>query len=159
MHLKLYAADKSKVADQYELFEAAETFLLDRKLVKPGFAAALLERENRYPTGLPFKENPVAIPHADPLFVNEDAILIFQPHAPVNFLPMASNPNGETPAQLETQMVLVLALNNTSTHLKALQALMGLLTNDDFRAKLVAAKPSEAIRLLSDAHPLFEASK
>lgn len=50
--------------------------MLEKGYVKESFGNALIEREEKYPTGLAMVPYPVAIPHTDPGHVNEACISI-----------------------------------------------------------------------------------
>ena len=52
---------------------------------KQGYCEALIQREEKFPTGLETKTIGVALPHADPEWVDQSAILIGILESPVKF--------------------------------------------------------------------------
>lgn len=86
--------------------------------VGSGFAAAVLKREERFPTGLP-TDPPVAIPHTDAEHAVIDGAAIATLRDAVEFGQMGTG--GET---IPVRVVLVLALADPQNHLVALQSLM-----------------------------------
>src|SRR5512145_1145575 len=73
--------------------------------VHPSFEAAVLRRERRAPTGLPFPTLPVAMPHADPEHVVAPAIAVASLAKPVRFRQM-----GMPGIELEVSLVVMPAL-------------------------------------------------
>lgn len=59
--------------------------LYERGYVKKEYQTAIIEREKKYPTGLPSVDIKIAIPHATHTLVNEDAISIGILKNPVEF--------------------------------------------------------------------------
>lgn len=86
--------------------------------VRPSFPAALLERERRYPTGLP-TEVPSAIPHTDPEHVLRPGVAVAALAAPVPFGQMGT-PGTTVPVRL----VVLLCLTDAGAQVGALQALL-----------------------------------
>jgi PTS system galactitol-specific IIA component len=67
--------------------------------VTDAFGRALVEREEKYPTGLPVQPVGVAIPHADPEFVRRPRLAVMTLARPVNFREMG-HPSRWVPVQL-----------------------------------------------------------
>jgi PTS system galactitol-specific IIA component len=109
--------------------------------VAPTFAAAALAREKRSPTGLPFGDVGVAIPHAEPEHVKTPAIVIASLAAPVSFRMMGS-PKTVVPVTL----VVMPALSAKEQAAAGLTSIIELLQNADIRAALVRAQTADQLR-------------
>jgi PTS system galactitol-specific IIA component len=109
--------------------------------VAPTFAAAALAREKRSPTGLPFGDVGVAIPHAEPEHVKTPAIVIASLAAPVSFRMMGS-PKTVVPVTL----VVMPALSAKEQAAAGLTSIIELLQNTTIRNALIAAQSSDELR-------------
>lgn len=72
----IFFIDEEKVCTDREVLQIIGKLLLEKGYVKESFGNALIEREEKYPTGLAMVPYPVAIPHTDPGHVNEACISI-----------------------------------------------------------------------------------
>lgn len=101
--------------------------LVEKNIVKPEFLEKLLEREERYPTGLmqPSINMGFALAHADGEYVVENQIGFISLAKPVEFRRMD---NGEA---IEVGLVFVLALKDGETHMEVLEKLMTSLSRDE----------------------------
>ena len=52
--------------DRKDFLSKISKILFEKKYVKEGFNDSIIEREEKYPTGLDFGEYKIAIPHTDP---------------------------------------------------------------------------------------------
>jgi len=84
---------------------------------KEGFRQAILEREEKYPTGLHTPEVEVAVPHADAEWTLQPSLLIGILQDPVIFEPMGGE-GGEVNAEL----VFMLTIEDASEHVDFLRA-------------------------------------
>ncbi|OUM83682.1 MAG: hypothetical protein C6P37_13195 [Caldibacillus debilis] len=113
------------VNDKAELISILAKPLLEKKYVTAEFAEKVLEREEKFPTGLPLKKIGVAIPHTDPKYVLKNAISIGVLKKPLPFKVMAS------PEQsVNVGIIFLLALNDSEKHLEILQKLISLIQNE-----------------------------
>jgi PTS system galactitol-specific IIA component len=122
--------------------EAIETLaraLGDR--VAPTFAAAALAREKRSPTGLPFEDAGVAIPHGELEHVRSPAIAVASLAKPVRFRQM-----GSPKVQLDVSLVVMPALTAKEQAAASLSAIIQLLQNASIRRALLDATTEEAMR-------------
>lgn len=87
--------------------------------VKESYIDAVIEREKEFPTGLPTKGVGIAIPHADAIHVNEEALILGILKEPVNFTVMGSHND-----QVEVQLVFMLAIKDPQMQLNMLKRLM-----------------------------------
>lgn len=122
-----------------EVIEALAAALGDR--VRPTFAAAALAREKRSPTGLPFPDHAVAIPHAEPEHVARAAIVVASLASPVKFRQM-----GSPRATVDAALVVMPALSSKEQAGAALASLIQSLQNARVRAALAAATTEGAMR-------------
>jgi PTS system galactitol-specific IIA component len=109
--------------------------------VLPSFEAAAVQREKRSPTGLPFPDAPVALPHAEPEHVTSAACAVAVLAQPVKFREM-----GSPQVQLDAKIVVMPALTHKEQAAAGLARLLELLQNEALRAALLAATtPSEML--------------
>lgn len=101
--------------------------------VDTDFPAALRDREATYPTGLATPV-PTAIPHAEPQHVRTSGLVVATLAAPVPFGAMGGQ--GENVA---AELIAIPLLADARAHLRALQALMGLLRDEEAVRDLLAA--------------------
>ena len=102
-----------------EVFKAATEFLVAKGYVSEEFEAALNEREQDFPTGLPTVP-PVAIPHTDGTFVKKDTILCILNKNEVAFNEMG----GAEEDVVFPKVFFMLVLGEGATHLAQLQNLI-----------------------------------
>lgn len=114
-----------EAADRFDLFKHLEQLLSKQGYIKDTWHDAILEREQRYPTGLDCGTIQVAIPHVDPDQIVEPYIAVIKLAHPVAFEGM-----GGTPA-VDAQLVVNLGLlGHEDSQVKVLQALMQLFLDD-----------------------------
>jgi len=126
-------------ATDHEVIEALARALGDR--VKPSLAAAAIAREKRSPTGLPFPDVAVAIPHAEPEHVATPALVVASLATPVKFRQM-----GSPRTTLAVRLVVMPALTAKEQAGAALAALIQSMQNASVRAALVAAATEAEMR-------------
>lgn len=118
--------------------------LLARELgdcARPTFAEAAVAREKRSPTGLPFGDVGVAIPHAEPEHVQSPAIVVASLAKPVKFRQM-----GSPKTLVEVTLVVMPALTAKEQAAAGLAGIITLLQDATIRAALVAATTREAMQ-------------
>lgn len=109
-----------------EVLRTAGDYLYGNGYVKESFTEALIQREFRYPTGLPTSGIKVALPHTDPIHVNKPGILLMNLKNPVAFKEMGSGKH-----DVMVDMVFVIAVTNAANEVVVLRKIMGLFTEDD----------------------------
>jgi len=122
-------------------------YAISRKWARMGYCQALIQREQDFPTGLQTKTIGVAIPHADPHWVKEPAVIAGILPEIVNFHNM-ENSRSTVPVQL----VLLLSLPSEIGHMELLRALVNMISDDSFLKRFIA-KPSKD-RLLEFLRPI-----
>ncbi|GAA4712209.1 PTS sugar transporter subunit IIA [Brevibacillus fulvus] len=115
--------------------------------VEESYLAAVLEREQVYPTGLPLADQlGVAIPHTDAIHVRKPAIGVGQLRTPVAFQVMGSP--GQT---IDTHLVFMLAVKDPQQQITMLERLMGMFQQRAVMAQLKnAAASADVIRLMQE---------
>jgi galactitol PTS system EIIA component len=108
--------------------------------VRPSFAAAVLLRERRSPTGLPFPGQGVAMPHAEPEHVLGPAIAVASLAKPVAFRQM-----GAPGTKLQVSLVIMPALTAKEQAAGELARLVGLLQDEALRSALSYAQTGQAM--------------
>jgi PTS system galactitol-specific IIA component len=114
------------------------TSMLEEGWVLPGHTGAVLEREERFPTGLHTKGVEIAIPHADPKWTVLPAMVVGFLEQPVIFKPM-----GGVGLDVEAQLVFLLAIQNPDDHIEFLKSLVSIFEDEDFMKDFVKTKKVE----------------
>lgn len=115
--------------------------------VKDSFAQAILDREAEFSTGLPGNGKGVAIPHADPHHVNQSVIAVATMKHPVQFRMM-----GNHDELIGAEVIFMLALKESHSHMSVLQSLMDVIQNEALLVQLKEAATPEALYDLLRAH-------
>lgn len=111
-------------------------------VAKDSYQNALLEREKKFPTGLPTGDVKVAIPHADSEHVNESAIAVTTLDSPVSFKNM-----GDPEEDLKVSIIIMLAIAEPKAQVKMLQNLMSIVQDQNHLTKLLSYKTSNELFL------------
>lgn len=97
--------------------------------VAPGYTAALLRREQEFPTGLPTMPYGVAIPHADGQYVIRSGLAVCTLSTPIPFQEMG-NPIGVVSVRLAILIALPMAQQRAQA--EVLQWLLSLIQRHTF---------------------------
>lgn len=122
---------------------------LAQQMVKQGYAKesypqAILEREISFPTGLQTNICGVAIPHADPIHVNLEAVSFARVHQPVRFQMM-----GMHDQHVSVNLIFMLAIKEAHGQLEMLQELTSIFQNEGrLKALLQATTAQEVLHSL-----------
>lgn len=135
--------DKS-YASKEEMFSDIGSVLVDKGFVKESYIQALIEREKKYPTGLPITPFAVAIPHTDPQHTIKKSISIVRLNEKLDFYEM-----GTDDRQLQVKFAFILTLNE-STQVPVLKDLMSLFTDEVFMNKLAVYDYEDVVKLIKD---------
>ena len=122
-----------------EIFEALGGELVKQGYCKESYVQALKDREAEFPTGINMGEKGVAIPHTDVSHVNKKGIAIATLKEPVSFIEM-----GTDDEYVKAQVIFMLAVDEKG-HLELLQAILGILQDQETLTKLTEAKDAEEI--------------
>ncbi len=112
--------------------------LLEKGYVKVGYLEALLNREKRYPTGLPSGSPAIAIPHANADLVNKTTIAVATLNKPVTFYNM-----GDVLDPISVEIVIMLVISEPHSQLEMLQKVVGIVQDDESRKQLMLASDKE----------------
>jgi PTS system galactitol-specific IIA component len=134
--------------------EELATYSYEQGYVNDSYIDALLERERAHPTGLKVDKetNPfgIAIPHADPDYVSEQAVLLGIPESTATFRNM-DNENQE----VEVSAVILLLVTESENYSTFLSDLTTLFQSDKF-AKNIVDKDVDSIINLINRHVIKE---
>lgn len=134
-----------------EVLKAMGTQLYEEGYVTGDFIENVLDREEKFPTGLPTVPHAIAIPHTDTDKVIKSKIAFATLKKPVSFSNM-----GNSDDQVDVKIIFMLALNEPGKQLTTLQNLIEMVQNEQIVANLESAKNiDECAKILAD----FEARK
>lgn len=121
-----------------------ETFLADQLYengyVKEGYKKALLEREQKFPTGLPSSQPAIAIPHANPDLVNKTTLAVATLKEPVEFKNM-----GNTKEDIPVRIVIMLVIAEPHSQVKMLQKVADIVQNEELRKEFLQAETKQKL--------------
>ncbi|MDO9546047.1 MAG: PTS sugar transporter subunit IIA [Pelolinea sp.] len=106
-----------------EVLEDLSNIAINAGYAKPGYRKAILEREEKYPTGLHTPKIEVAIPHADVEWAIEPSLTIGLLENPVTFGPMGGE-GGDVAVEI-VFMLTIKEPNEQINFLRAFSTLMG----------------------------------
>lgn len=116
--------------------------LVDRNLVKQEYIQEVLEREKKFPTGLP-TIIPVALPHADAESCYKTSMAIGVLKKPVKFFEMG-NPENE----LNVELIFMLAIVDHKEQVIWIKNMMRIFKNIEVLKKIKNARKSSEIEVL-----------
>lgn len=121
-----------------------ETFLADQLYengyVKEGYKKALLEREQKFPTGLPSSQPAIAIPHANADLVNKTTLAVATLKEPVEFKNM-----GNTKEDIPVRIVIMLVIAEPHSQVKMLQKVADIVQNEELRKEFLRAETKQKL--------------
>lgn len=136
-HITVYSQD--------ELLEILGQQAIDADLAHSDYICALKQREQQFPTGLPISGG-VAIPHTAAEHVKGSAVIVATLNSPINFGELG----GDNEATIEVNTVLLLLLDDATSHVATLSTLVRKLQNADFVTALRAATTgTEIVNILT----------
>ncbi len=100
-----------------EVLKVLSDAAIEAGYAKPGYHQAILEREEKYPTGLHIPQIGVAIPHADAEWAIKPSVTIGILHEPVAFQPM-DGAGGD----VQVGLVFMLTIEKPKEHIDFLRA-------------------------------------
>ncbi|WP_125980069.1 PTS sugar transporter subunit IIA [Loigolactobacillus iwatensis] len=148
IHPELIFQNKS-----FENNESALYFLADKlyvnKFVKSTFKDAVVDREGKFPTGLPTGKISVAIPHADSAHVIKSALGVMTLDSPIKFHNM-----GDPDSKLDVSLIIMLAIGEPHGQITMLQKLMGIVQDQKHLEQILAYEDKDS--LYKDLHHTFK---
>ena len=121
-----------------EFFEVMSKKAVDLGYVTEQFLSAIKKREQDYPTALPVKPYPVAIPHSDPINIVKQFIAPVRLKNAISWCEMANNDS-----ILSVQIVFLLGFKREEGHVEILQLLLQIFQNEDTMESLLKAATKE----------------
>ncbi|XXM71439.1 PTS sugar transporter subunit IIA [Lysinibacillus sphaericus] len=129
-----------------EAIRELSKLLQEKGYVKESFTQAVVDREEHFPTGLPTSLYGVAIPHTDSDHVLHTGIAVGILKNPTEFTIM-----GTTDQTVQVELVLLLAIQDPSSHIQVLQQLMEVFQLPEALQLLKKAKSKkEAVQVLTE---------
>jgi galactitol PTS system EIIA component len=122
------------VASDEDAVRALARALFRAGKVRVTFELAAVAREKRSPTGLPFPDGAIALPHADPEHVEIPSLTIARLTRPVKFREM-----GNPASQLDVALVVMPALTAKEQAVAGLARILDLLQDAALRSELHGA--------------------
>jgi PTS system galactitol-specific IIA component len=132
--------EKLEAATKEEALSAMSNMLLAGGYVKDSFPGAILEREKKYPSGLPMEGHKIAIPHCDAEHVNKSVILFARLAQPLEFASM-----GDPDEKIQVSLISMFALAEKKEIGKMLEVLITAYSNNDILDAILKAPSAEAI--------------
>lgn len=127
-----------EAADQTEVFERMADILFKKGFVKNTYFDSLKEREQNYPTALPIKPYPVAIPHTDISQITRPFIAPIRLKKAVAWREMANNDEFH-----QVRFIFMLGFLKSDEHIDLLQILVENFKNEEFMERLNSAGTAE----------------
>jgi len=127
-----------EAANQTEVFEQIAGILYSHGFVKDTYLEALKVREGKYPTALPVKPYPVAIPHTDTEHIIRPFIAAVRLKHAVEWREMANN---DTIHQV--QFIFMLGFLKSDEHVELLQILVENFQNEELMERLKKAETAD----------------
>lgn len=126
--------------DKKKLLQKLSKTLFDKGFVTDGFASAIMEREEEFPTGLRLEKTAVAIPHTYSEYVKKPFIYIVKLSKPITFIQM-----GTSDEEVPVNFVIVLGISEPKNQTGLLVELMNIFGQDEFITKLQNSKSEEEV--------------
>ena len=131
---------EGKGETKQDLLKSLAETLFEKGYVNDGFAKAILEREEEFPTGLRLEKTAVAIPHTYSEYVKKPFIYIVKLSKPITFIQM-----GTSDEEVPVNFVIVLGISEPKNQTGLLVELMNIFGQDEFITKLQNAKSEEEV--------------
>lgn len=132
-----------------DVLEELATYALESGYVEEPYVNALLERERVHPTGLRIDRETdpfgIAIPHADPGHVREEAVVLGLPESPVTFHSM-----DDKDSQIQVDAVVLLLVTDTDGYTTFLSDLTTLFQDDAFATAVLDRDADRTLELILD---------
>lgn len=132
--MDLNAKDDKDVIQKFgALFE-------ENGFVKDSYVAAVMQREDEYPTGLQLADMAIAMPHTTGTHVNKPAVGVARLKNPVTFAHM-----GDAETKVQAELIFMMAILNPSDQMDLLQRVMRAFTNAESAAQFKSARTKEEL--------------
>ena len=129
-----------EASDAFDFLNKINIELVNKNIVMPTYLDAIIEREKKYPTGLPSQPFPVAIPHGDPEHVIRPCIVVVRPTTPIEFGEM-----GTDDKTVAAKYIFMLVVKKVSNQITLLQSMIDMFMDENAMGELDSANTSEQI--------------
>ena len=116
------------------------TAMISEGYARDTYVPALLQREEKFPTGLDIQGIGIAIPHTEPNYVRKEGVALATLREPVMFRHME-----DESLPVKVRLIFMLAVCNPQAHLKRLQCVLNIIQDVEILQKLLFAKEKEDI--------------
>lgn len=123
-----------------ELFSELGARLDAQGYIKDTWYEAVTTRERKYPTGLQTPTLALAIPHADPQYLERPYIAIVKPKVPIEFEAMAGIGD-----PVDARLIINLGVLRDGGQVEVLQTLMNIFMDDGAAARIMAQDTPEGM--------------
>lgn len=130
----------AKCSSSKEILSFISDKLLEQGKVKESFNEAIIEREDKYPTGLRIEPYGIAIPHTDAEHVISPCIAVVRMASPVAFVEMAGTD------QVDVTFIFCLVFDKSQSHAELLGSIMKMCTTGEMMEQLYDA--SDKVQIL-----------
>ncbi|MBN2826654.1 MAG: PTS sugar transporter subunit IIA [Tissierellales bacterium] len=130
--------------DRKRLLQYMADKLEKQGYVKSTYAEAIIQREEKFSTGLQLESFGVAIPHTDAIHVNQSTISVATLENPIDFCEMG-NPSQKVPVRI----VLMLAMKEGREQVALLTKIMEMVQNNALLEQIYNANQEELVQLLN----------
>lgn len=135
---------ENEASDWREAITLCGRMLTERGFAKPSFTQACIDRERRFPTGLPTAVG-IAIPHAESAHVNRSCLCVLRLGRPVMFRRI------DDPLQeIAVKVVVEIAIASDDDQTRTLSRLVRAFQDGDFLNRLSSLDEVEARAAMED---------
>lgn len=131
------------------VLEELATHAQESGYVEEAYVGALLERERNHPTGLRIERETdpfgIAIPHADPDYVREQAIIVGLPESTATFRSM-----DDKDQEIDVNAVILLLVTESDGYASFLSNLTALFQDDEFARTVLEQDADGIVDLILD---------
>lgn len=124
-----------------DVLKQLSELLIKNGVVKTSFRQAIQNREREFPTGLPFENIGVAIPHTDTEHVITQSLAIGILKNPVKFRVMG----GDIDDFVDVKIIFMLAIKEPHQQIEFLQSIVNLMQNHQKLSELLSLSDSKKI--------------
>jgi PTS system galactitol-specific IIA component len=137
-------AVKVDMDNRTQLLEYMATKLKDYGYVKDSYIGAIVQREEKFSTGLELEKFGVAIPHTDAIHVKQSTISIATLEHPIEFYEM-----GNPDKKVKVHIVMMLAMAEGKDQVSLLTRIMGLVQEPELLKAMYEANQDELVEMIS----------
>lgn len=126
-------------SDQNDLFRKMGKEFIKKGYVGPGYVDALIDRENKFPTGIQIGNINLAIPHVDSTYIEKPGIAFIRPLEPIEFKEMC------TDNKLKVNLIFMLLVKDKNKQVHVLSALMDKFSDEEYLESLKKEKDTNVL--------------